>query len=416
MTLIAAFRCAEGGVVLCADSQETIDVPDRGEYRVNVNKLEQKDAGEYEVVIGGAGDGALVDGFVDQLAESVERWRDVCRDDAILGNIRRFVRGYYERDVTLSPAYPDDKNLGFVICLKRKATADISLWRVIDLTVRQVLDLTLLGWEEPLYWREAKRLYHLNQAEATMPSSSEAILLGAYLFSVAKETSNVISGDTKILVVSGETTRVLNPSDAKELEGRVKVFEYLIGMIFLALPDVTVSRTQLKSYLLNFQQTAVQLHDQFTLHVAMTGAARLKALSGSGPPSDDPDEAENDPYLQLPPWEEMKKDFNDDENILAIRKSVQARERQDKAEIGWEQFAYAEPRQLFLDLNNAANALNRAAKLNRALYQAGKYGEPGGADAIALRQEIATGIYQANEELIRLLPSTGGDSQESEES
>ena len=68
MTLIAAFRCHEG-VVICADSQETI-----GDWRAPVKKIIHKDVGEYQVAVGGAGDdGALIDVFVQRFIEEVER-------------------------------------------------------------------------------------------------------------------------------------------------------------------------------------------------------------------------------------------------------------------------------------------------------------------------------------------------------
>src|SRR6187397_917372 len=123
VTLIAAFQC-DTGVVLCADSQETVDIPERGSYRVNVNKLEQRDAGKYEVIVGGAGDGALVDGFVDQFVEMVSRWRSEYRKSQALSAIRRFVRDYHATDIVLSPAHPDDKHLGFIVCLKSKDTGN----------------------------------------------------------------------------------------------------------------------------------------------------------------------------------------------------------------------------------------------------------------------------------------------------
>lgn len=398
VTLVAAFRC-EGGVVLCADSQETIDIPERGSYRVNVDKLERKDAGQYEVIIGGAGDGALVDGFVDQFAERVSEWQGEYQESEMLGRIRQFVRDYYAIEVDLSPAHPDDKNLGFVICLRRKSDGALSLLRTVDLHVRSVSDLTLLGWEEPLYWREAKRLYHLNLTEASTPSSSEAMLLGVHLFSIAKETSNVISGDTKILVARSDGIYALNPNDVRELEARVKAFEGLLSFIFLALPDVTVTHTELARYLKNFEDLALQFHDHFTLQIAQTAMERFKALPGYPHVEDIPE----DPYLQFPTPEQLKKSFEEDEVFIRISEMSEAYRRQSEAETGWENFADVKGSQIGKELNKTAHALERLAKLNRAVYESGQYGQVGSKDAIAVRQEIARRVYIANEALIELL-------------
>ena len=403
MTLIAAFQC-EQGIVLCADSQETVDIPERGSYRVNVNKLEQREAGKYEVIVGGAGDGALVDGFVDPFVEMVSKWQSEYRESKALSAIRRFVRNYHATNVALSPAHPDDKHLGFVVCLRNKNTGNISLWKIIDLHVRSVLDLTLLGWEEPLYWREAKRLYHLNDAIVTTPSSSEAILLGVHLFLIAKETSNVISGNTKILVARRDGIHALNSNEVKELESRVKTFESLSAMIFLALPDVTVSHRELVQYLRDFQKTALELHTHLMAQIAIAATERRRALPGY------PDVGfPEDPYLQLPPAEKMLEDMRLDENIIAIRERVGARERQADAEIGWEQFADAEFVQLGHGLHKALNALRQLAQLNRALFESGQWGSVESEYAQAVRQEIATSVYVANEALVKLL---GGRKQE----
>ena len=48
VTLIAAIRYVDG-VVLCADSQETV-----GDYRVSVDKIKPRDCNHYELVVGGA--------------------------------------------------------------------------------------------------------------------------------------------------------------------------------------------------------------------------------------------------------------------------------------------------------------------------------------------------------------------------
>jgi hypothetical protein len=399
VTLIAAFQCDEG-IVLCADSQETIDIPERGSYRVSVNKLEQRDAGNYEVIVGGAGDGALVDNFVDRLVELIDKWRSEYQESKVLSTIRRFVRDYYKTDVALSPAHPDDKKLGFVVCLRSKSTGQLLLWRIEDLHVRSVSDLTLLGWEDLLYWREATRLYNLNGVITEMPSNSEAILLGVHLFSIAKETSNVISGDTKITVVRNDGIHMLNPNDVKELETRVKAFDYLSAVIFLALPDVTITRTALTDWLKDFQKTALQLHDDFTFHIVQTKLQRLKALPGYPHIETFPPE---DPYLQLPTLEQTMEEMRTDENIIAIRERVEARERQADAEIGWEQFANAKGHQMALDLHKATHALGELAQLNRALYESGQYGPIESEDAKVVRQEIAANVYVANEALARLL-------------
>jgi len=83
MTLVAAFRCDEG-VVVCADSQETVALDIHSQYRVRVTKIKPQDAGEYEIVIGGEGNsGPLVDRFALELLDDVRRWPGELGNDEI---------------------------------------------------------------------------------------------------------------------------------------------------------------------------------------------------------------------------------------------------------------------------------------------------------------------------------------------
>jgi hypothetical protein len=227
---------------------------------------------------------------------------------------------------------------------------------------------------------------------------------GVLIGSLAKDTSNIISGDTKILIVRGDGVHVLNPGDVKELEARVKTFECLSSAIFLALPDVTISHVELTEYLRGFQEIALALHNHVMLHIAQTAMERLKALPEYPHIENHPE----DPYLQLPTMEQLQKDLTEDEAINAIAKMARAYRWQEEAEIGWEQFTSAERHQLVRDQNKAAHALERMVKLNRAFYESGQYGPVGSQEAIATRREIARSIHTANEELIRLLELTPG--------
>jgi ATP-dependent protease HslVU (ClpYQ) peptidase subunit len=68
MTFIASFRC-HGGIVMCADSQETI-----GDYKLIVEKLTPVDAGKYTIALGAAGLGNLADSLLDQVQDWVATW------------------------------------------------------------------------------------------------------------------------------------------------------------------------------------------------------------------------------------------------------------------------------------------------------------------------------------------------------
>lgn len=97
VTLIAAFKCSDG-VVVCADSQETLGLPlpsdDYAGYRVNVDKIEPRQIGHYEVTIGGAGHGPLVEGFTEALADQIETWPDSLDSGGLKARLRTVLLDY----------------------------------------------------------------------------------------------------------------------------------------------------------------------------------------------------------------------------------------------------------------------------------------------------------------------------------
>lgn len=387
MTLIAGIRCA-GGVVLCADSQETIDVPDRGQYRVQVNKIAPQDAGYYEVVIGGSGDAALVDGFTDSFVEHVSDWQELLSGSEIKSKIRTLLHDYHRNEVALSAAFDDDKYLTFLICLKPKTGNMVHLWKALGPTIREVNDLTLLGWEEPMYWREASRLY---SADLRL---SEGILLGVHLFSSAKETSNVISGNTRIIVVRESGMYVMAEAEVEELEQRVKLFADMSDTLLLAMPDVTVTPEELEEYLNAFKTAATHLHDQFFVAIHQLQAQRFLAL-----PEDafkhEGDSAEltrliDDPYIQMPTLERLLRTQG-----KSTRKAVRSLRILSLSPPG----SSSERRQWAIDLVDAKELLEQAATLNQTLYDIGEYGSREDIEVIAKWQKITNSIDSSITEL-----------------
>lgn len=61
MTFIAGFKCFNG-VVLCADSEESDAFKKK-----NVNKIFQKNLGEWGIAIAGAGPGGVIDSYWNKL-------------------------------------------------------------------------------------------------------------------------------------------------------------------------------------------------------------------------------------------------------------------------------------------------------------------------------------------------------------
>lgn len=131
MTLIAGFKTSEG-VVICADSQETLALPLPGnnwaEYRVSVDKIAPQRIGNYDFIIGGAGDGPLADGFAEALVDQIETWEPGYEGGTLKDKIRKVVLDYHGHEVALCPVA--ERDIHFLVCLKQanNPAADVHLW------------------------------------------------------------------------------------------------------------------------------------------------------------------------------------------------------------------------------------------------------------------------------------------------
>jgi 20S proteasome alpha/beta subunit len=284
MTLIAAFRCYEG-VVLCADQQETV-----GGFRVAVNKIAPQDCGNYQLAFAGSGNGDLIDGLAYALRLDVERWQSRLSEAVIMGNIRNLLLDFHQNEIALYPAASTDDKLNHcLVCIKPKDTTDIYLWELRGSVIVPVGDYALLGVGEAIYAHELKRLYR------GTPRGLQAVLLGIHLFSLAKETSNYVGGQTDVIFVRDNGMTQEDPHDVKVLERRIADFNERIAELVLLCPDTSTPDDELRGFLANFQDGVMQMREDATKFAAASSLLRtLRDPNYTG-----------DPYPKVPPGQLM---------------------------------------------------------------------------------------------------------------
>lgn len=256
VTLIAAFKCDQG-VVICADTQETADIPGRGSFRVRVTKIKPQSAGGYDVVIGGCGDGYLVDGFTRRLVREISGWPPLLNDESIENKIVSLALDYHSTHVAMAYGSQPPQPLDFLLCLKRKNDPNIILWELRDTDIIPTEGYSLLGWEEPIYEYEVKWLYRDGLR------ISQAALLGIRLFSMAKETSNYIGGDTQLIVVTASGMTAVDQQQVNTLEDRVETFNAGIARLVLDLPDTSIDQKEFAEYLTEFKRLAMNTRESY---------------------------------------------------------------------------------------------------------------------------------------------------------
>jgi hypothetical protein len=283
MTLIAAFRCEADGspaVVICADSQETY-----GNYKVTVDKIKPRDAGNFDLVVGGSGNiGALIDGLANAIERNISHWESGFTEEAGRQQIERVLLAYHAKQVSLYPAKDDEKELRFLVCIRDKATSQIHLWKTDGTTAETVSDYALLGWQEPAYDHEVKWLYRKGFWVA------QAVLLGVRLFTISRN-SLYIGGPTQVIVVRDNGMHLQNPKNVELLEERAESFSHALARVVLACPDGSIHQGEFKALFAVFEDEVFKLRDYY-----LNKTASLLINRALGDPRD-----LTDAYSPLPP-------------------------------------------------------------------------------------------------------------------
>jgi hypothetical protein len=185
VTLIAAFRCAGGQAVLCADSEESY-----GDYKTSVTKIRphQLAGGLYQVAFGGSGLSDLVDGFGEKL-EKVLDASQVRTESELRIEIETALVEFYESKAVLTytrDLRDSDSYVSGVICIRVVPIEAVFLFKFSKTIVLPVKDYVLRGMEVPIYERIAKRLYHPD----LLPLHAQ--LVGLRVLSEAELTSTAV--------------------------------------------------------------------------------------------------------------------------------------------------------------------------------------------------------------------------------
>jgi hypothetical protein len=269
VTLIAAFRCKienEEGVIICADSQESF-----GDYRVTVDKIKPRDANLYDLCFGGAGQiGDLIDALGNAIEREIKRWKKAYSEDEARVLLENEILLFNSRQVEAYPAQPEDKVIQFIICLRDKASHAIYLWKVSGSTIEPIVDHDLIGWGEPFYKYEAKRLYR------NVTNAPTAIAAGLHLLTFGKGTATSIDKPFRVIGVSPTQGMWFEPEDTIEkLETKVSGVNETVSRLITLAPDVNTSEEAFKKALELFEQEIRGLRKETKHYVLATATGRF---------------------------------------------------------------------------------------------------------------------------------------------
>lgn len=267
MTLIAAFKTYEGAVIV-ADSQETLGIyapQGFGDYRCRVDKLRPQKAGQHWLVVGGAGDGDLVEGFTDRLLDRVTGWTEKKDAASIKDEVRLELLDFHRNEVATSGLAGDP--LDFIICIKSlEPGTDPVLLKAGKSTVRPITGYALVGWEQGIYDHFIDRLYK-NQTGSKdtrdRNTGNRALLVGIYLMMLARSTSNVVGPPTVAIRITTHYMREEPLASIEIVEKRLESFARILEDVTLWCPDPDVPNHEFPGYLDNIEKQLMDLREQY---------------------------------------------------------------------------------------------------------------------------------------------------------
>jgi hypothetical protein len=242
VTIIAGFKCNDG-IVLCADTQETI-----GDSKRNVPKLRFEpldppfgsDVSSLATAFCGAGNGPFIDKLVDVAWKSAQVASSL--DDAC-DRIEQAIKGFYEEFGRIyQPGYCPTVELIYGVKMKDEDPIYGGFSRMFHASgpiINEKFGYSAAGIGDYMAAFLASRMYdkHLN--------IRQCIILAAYVLFQAKEHVDGCGGESHIAVLRNDgTSGLVDASNVKTITELLETADKRIGSVIMQYADIGLSDTQ----------------------------------------------------------------------------------------------------------------------------------------------------------------------------
>jgi len=282
VTIAAGFVCADG-IIICADTQETIS----GYTKSSAHKLKVWRDGGLNIVVTGAGDTELIETVSQLLIEALRGdyteqscWfpKKLCQ--IIQDTFLTFFK------TSLLP-YPRDERPGvdllIGVALHNERVAHESLFKASGTTVREIdpgegsLGAECVGMGVILGNSLIERLYspflHLD----------ELLIIAAYIIFQAKQWIDGCGGDTDLIILGKNICRGVSRTDLAQLENYFAEFDKWTHDLVQPFSNVNVSDADFLSELHRRQNQILQFRqDLLKANLGVFGIMRELKIQRSG--------------------------------------------------------------------------------------------------------------------------------------
>jgi hypothetical protein len=276
MTIAAGFPCSDG-LVLCADTQETII----GYAKVDTQKMTQLKTGLHNLVFTGAGDSGLIDMTIQLMSEALILKEphgllgveEVLRE-SIVEIFNRHLAPWSQFAEADRPIFPD-----LLIGLQQSAAT--FLYRASGTTLRRVYEAQCVGTGVVLGRSLIAKLFN------SAVSIAHGWLIALYVLYQAKTWVDGCGGNSDILLLSNRDLKItrIPTADVTEMEQHFADFDVHLRPMFLSAADRNISQAQFNEGMKQFSLNMLGLRAKFMEFEEF--ARHLSELTGIAIPTED---------------------------------------------------------------------------------------------------------------------------------
>jgi 20S proteasome alpha/beta subunit len=266
VTIVAGFKC-QGGVVLCADTQET-----SGNMKWPVEKLVAYEKEWCQIGFAGSDDGDIADMLIQRLQEGLNRRYDSI--EKVRTYIRMTLQALYKNEINLLPWSEEAKTVRLLIAVRPKAQQEVTLFKALGPVLKEISAFEVIGAGEVVRYVAA------NLYRDDLPIS-QGVLLGNHLVSLAKKFVDGVSGDTHILTITAEGGVSFERSEySQRQEHFFDGFNEALKSLMLSCPDTSIPKQEISKRLTAFAKDIKELRASYFRDIQ--NESLRHALSGKG--------------------------------------------------------------------------------------------------------------------------------------
>lgn len=261
MTYIAAFRCRDG-IVMCADTQETIEGGNEPAEKQYAEKLYVLDDYSYPLAIGGAGLSEPIEAFAQEVRERAA----INKPETVNGLIalaKEAISEVYASDMPVSVNPKAFRTAQYLIAAK-PSNGPFTLLKVTGKRVFKIAgNYAIIGYATATNAALLKRFFR-----PELPIQ-QAVVLAVLLVLQSKAINEGVGFDTQVAVVTSKAAALEEADYIANSEQRVSDFLRLVDSLFLASVDNSIPPSKFPEVLTQFGAAITQLRERFLRETAV---------------------------------------------------------------------------------------------------------------------------------------------------